>query len=120
MDLELVTNISEHALLLDRIEARLRAEGETRSAEALLRLQVDAGFDFQSIFTGHYPTPGDGTITGGLKTDYRPVEHARASALFRSIKRFLTPEETTSLSDSGLLPNHRFSVPDGAQNSFMR
>jgi hypothetical protein len=80
LSLDQLFAIAEASPALDRIEAHLRASGNKQGADALVKLQQDAGLEIDNEMTGSFSETPSGPQTAALMMEYQPVTQNRVVA----------------------------------------
>lgn len=73
--------IAEASPVLDKVEAQLRAEGKDAAADALVKLQQDAGLEIDNEMTGSFSQTPSGPQTAKLMMEYQAVTYDRVVAV---------------------------------------
>ncbi|HYD18844.1 MAG TPA: hypothetical protein VEF76_10235 [Patescibacteria group bacterium] len=80
-DLDTLFLLADKAPLFDRVESALRGEGNHKLADAIVKLQQDAGLELDNEMTGSFDEPAPGPQTALLRAAYEPVTLVRLSLL---------------------------------------
>ncbi len=80
-DLDTLFVLADAGPLLDRVDNALRRVGNDKLADALMKLQQDAGLEFDNEMTGSFSEPAPGPQSALLRAAYEPVTPARLNIL---------------------------------------
>ncbi len=81
VDIDTLFTIADAGPLLDRADNALRRVGNDKLADALMKLQQDAGLELDNEMTGSFSEPAPGPQSALLRAAYEPVTTARLNVL---------------------------------------